>query len=88
MGLWKRSFLEHAHRAGVFHALGDLHAAGAALGEAVAIEYFVESRAEAVEALVYIDAGLDRFLAKIGTRRNFNFLVLFDELDNRHVAGP
>ena len=63
---------------------GDLHAAGATLGNAVAIEYFVKPRAEAVEALVYIDAGIQSFFAKIGTRRNFNFLVLFDKLDNRH----
>ena len=46
------------------------------------------ARAEAVDALMHVDAGLDRLFAEIGAFGNFDFLVLFDELDKRHVDGP
>ena len=48
----------------------------------------VDRRAEAVDALVHVDARLDRLLAEVRAFGNFDFLVLFDELDKRHVDGP
>ena len=48
------------------------------------LRYWLMRGAEAVEALVDVDAGLDRLLAEIGAFGDFNFLVLFGELDKRH----
>ena len=81
----KAEFFDQPHRVGVFHALGNLYAASAALPDSVAIQVSIEAGADSVHALVHVDAGLDRFFAVIGAVRNFNFFILFDELDNRHV---
>ena len=87
-GLWKRTFSIDTHRAGVFHAFGDQDAASAALSEAVAIQNLVDGGAEAVNALMDVDARLDRLLAQVGAIGDVDFLVLFNELDKRHVDRP
>jgi hypothetical protein len=54
----------------------------------VAIDVSIDGRAEAVNALVNVDPGLDRLLAEIGAVRDVDFLIFVDELDNRHVDSP
>src|SRR5262249_9531746 len=81
----KAKLLDEAHRVGVFHSLRDLHAAGTALAETVAVQIFINSSAHTVDTLMYVDAGLDGFLAKVRAVWDFDFLILFDELDNRHL---
>ena len=56
--------------------------------DAVAIDVLIDAGPEAVDALVDVDAGLHGLVAKIGARGNFNFLVFFNKLDNRHIDGP
>src|SRR4051812_22362199 len=68
-----------------FHAFGYFHPAGSALAESMAIHKPIDSRANAVHALVDVDARFDGFFSEIGALRNFNFFVLFCELDNWHV---
>ena len=50
-----------------------------------AVESGDHAGANAVKAWVQVNAGLNRFFAQIGPARNFNFFVLFRELDNWHV---
>ena len=90
IGNWvvEAELFEHAHRAGVVHALSDLHTARAALGEAVAINELVDASPETVDALMDVDASLDGLLPQVRPFGNFNFLVLFDKLDDRHIFRP
>ena len=52
------------------------------------LRILVDPRAEAVYALVHVDAGLDGLLAQIGAVGNVDFLVFLDELDKRHIDRP
>ncbi len=68
---------EDALRFDIFHPLCHQHAARAAGAEAMAIGDLVDAGIEG-------HAGLEGFLAKIGPRRNLNFLFFIDKRDNGH----
>lgn len=76
------------HWARVLDAFDDLHAARAALSEAVTVHEGVDRSAKSVEPRMHVDARLDSFRAEVRSLGNFDFLVLFDELDQRHIDGP
>jgi hypothetical protein len=83
-GRFELELLAHRHLVGVFHPLGNEHAAGAAHAQSLAIEEPIQRRSVAVHAAVQIDAGFDRLGSQHRPFGNVNLFIFLDEFDSRH----